>query len=101
MITRGLHPFGIEVKAIDLRRVTAEDCHTLVDLLGQHGVVIVCGQHVSDHEFAEFLSRLGPLTFTKGETAVAHCTNLIQVGPACSTPHKAYCHAASRAVELT
>ena len=76
MITRGLHPFGIEVKAIDLRRVTAEDCHTLVDLLGQHGVVIVCGQHVSDHEFAEFLSRLGPLTFTKGETAVAHCTNL-------------------------
>ena len=38
MITRGLHPFGIELEAIDITHVSSDECNTLIDLLGQHGV---------------------------------------------------------------
>ena len=76
MITSGLHPFGIELKAIDVTRLTADNCNPLIDLLGQHGVVVIREQNITDHQFVWFLSLLGPLTFTKGETAVAHCTEL-------------------------
>lgn len=102
MITKGLHPFGIELGAIDLAKISAEDCNTLIDLLGNYGVVIVRGQAISDQHFAEFLSRLGPLTFTKGETAVAHCAELNVVSNSNrATPPRSVFHTDTSYVEHT
>jgi taurine dioxygenase len=77
-------------------RVDALDERTVArvrQLLAQHGVVIMPGQHVDDDGFLRFLRSFGPLMFTVGETAVpAHpdlnvISNVGRMTPPRSTFH--------------
>lgn len=53
------------VEALDERKVAG-----MRQLLAEHGVVILPGQHVDDDEFLQFLRSFGPTMFTVGETPV-------------------------------
>ncbi|MEM1325524.1 MAG: TauD/TfdA family dioxygenase [Bacteroidota bacterium] len=63
-------PVGAEVEDIKLSELTPAQATQVKELLGEHGVLIFRDQHCSDGEFVEFLEKLGPLTFTVGETPV-------------------------------
>ena len=74
-------PFGIAVSGLDLAQATAVEIKQLKQWLGQHGVAVLKGvftpfaaadQTARDAAFVKFLAQLGPLTFTEGETPVAH-----------------------------
>ena len=51
--------------------LTDQDAQDLKAAMAEHGVVLFRNQLISDSEFVAFLRRLGPLTFTMGETPVA------------------------------
>ena len=70
MRTRVLSPVGVEVDAPPLAELGADDIAAFVDLLAEHGVVVLPGQHADDTDFLAFLRRFGELTFTTGETPV-------------------------------
>lgn len=61
----GARVSGFRVGALDPRAVT-----DLQYLLAEHGVVILPGQDIDNHEFIKFLRSFGELMFTTGETPV-------------------------------
>lgn len=72
-------PFGIAVSGLSLEQCTSCDINQLKQWLGQHGVAVIKGafahigiddQAARDDVFVRFLARLGPMTFTQGETPV-------------------------------
>lgn len=75
-----LQPFGVEVKGFDIQAASASELTELKQLLAWHGVLVLRGvgsaagrsAQDADAGFVDFLKRLGPLTFTVGETPVAH-----------------------------
>ncbi len=50
-----------------LSEVTDQEIDDIKTALAAHGVIVFRNQTISDAEFADFLSRLGELTFTEGE----------------------------------
>lgn len=84
---KALQPFGAEVLGLDICRASASELIQLKQLLAWHGVVVLRGANRAnadgcesngvqlagnaDQTFVDFLKRLGPLTFTVGETPVA------------------------------
>ncbi|MGF1535958.1 MAG: TauD/TfdA dioxygenase family protein [Elainellaceae cyanobacterium] len=71
MELRPLSPFGAEITQFDISTASEAEVKTFRHTLANHGVAVIRHQHGSDAEFAAFLQRLGPLTFTVGETPVA------------------------------
>ena len=76
-----LLPFGITVSGWNFEQTSAVEIGKLKRWLGQHGVAVLKGAFASipaadpsarDAAFVKFLTQLGPLTFTEGETPVAH-----------------------------
>jgi taurine dioxygenase len=65
-----LHPVGIQLTDLSLGHLSEVAVLGLEELLGQHGLIVLPGQHIDDVGFVEFLKRFGPLTFTAGEIAV-------------------------------
>lgn len=65
------HPLGATVRDLDLRELGPDQAEQLKDLLAEHGVLHLPDQHhLDDAAFTAALRRLGPLTFTVGETPV-------------------------------
>lgn len=75
-VFRRLEPFGQEVTGLSVEQITQTQIEDLKRRLAASGVVAVRDQHITDDAFAAFLSQLGPLTFTLGEKALAHCPQL-------------------------
>ena len=75
-----LWPFGVEVgkASVDINTVATKPggADLLRAAIASHGVVVFREQWIDDQTFVSFLSRLGPLTFTAGETPVLHCPDL-------------------------
>ncbi len=65
-----LTPFGLEFKGVDLGAVDDDVIAVLHAKLGEAGFVVFRDQTVDDAGFVALLQRLGPLTFTDGETPV-------------------------------
>ena len=76
MIIKPLHPFGAEVTALDLANVSAAQFEQLAHLVATARVVVFRRQAIDDAAFVRFLGGFGPLTFTQGETPVAHAPDL-------------------------
>ena len=76
MQTARLQPFGTEVAGFDLARPPSSDADDLIRLISASRVVVFRGQTIDDAGLVRFLSRLGPLTFTDGETPVEHAPQL-------------------------
>jgi taurine dioxygenase len=70
MKTEVLQPLGAVVTDVEVGALDPLSAHRLTDLLARNGVLILPDQDVDDERFLAFLQSLGPLTFTKGETAV-------------------------------
>ena len=64
------NPLGATLTDISLAAIGEDDVEQIRDLLAEHGVLVIPDQEVDDDAFADFLRRLGPLTFTAGETPV-------------------------------
>lgn len=64
-----LDPVGVKVTGLPLHELNPELVAQLKELLADHGVLIIPGQHIDDAGFVAFLEQFGELTFTKGETA--------------------------------
>jgi taurine dioxygenase len=67
-----LSPFGIEINEIKITQMSDEAIVALKYALANHGLAIFRNQVLSDADFVAFLNRLGQMTFTVGETPVAH-----------------------------
>jgi taurine dioxygenase len=67
-----LFPFGAEIKGFNIETATVDCIHALKQILAHNGVAVLRNQPTSDAKFVALLKRLGPLTFTVGETSVAH-----------------------------
>jgi taurine dioxygenase len=65
-----LKPFGCAAIECQITTLTAQDIIKLKTNLAHEGFVVFQGQTASDQEFVDFLKKLGPLTFTVGETPV-------------------------------
>ena len=70
------YPIGAEIEGLQLPEVTGQQAERLKELLAEHGVLIFRNQLCSDETFVSFLQKLGPLTFTIGETPVDHHPDL-------------------------
>ncbi len=64
-----LDPIGVRVTGLSLGELDPGQVSRLRDLLAEHGVLIMPGQHIDDAAFVAFLKGFGELAFTKGETA--------------------------------
>lgn len=71
-----LSPFGVEVNRVEITALQDEDIDSLKNALAHHGFVVFRQQSANDADFVRFLDRLGQLTFTIGETPVAHQPDL-------------------------
>jgi taurine dioxygenase len=71
-----LQPVGIEITGFSLQTLDLEMIPALKRLIADHGVLILPGQEIDDADFVGVLQKLGPLTFTKGETEVVGCPDL-------------------------
>ena len=94
---QALSPFGAEVgKApvdIDTVATTTSGGDFLRGAIARHGVVVFRQQWIDDNTFVAFLNRIGPLTFTAGETPVLHCPDLnIVSNVGRTTPPKSVFH---------
>ena len=93
MEVRPLDPFGAEIVGLDAARASGEEIAACGRLLGEGGVLVLRDQTLDDDGFATFLARFGALTFTRGETPVAHrpelnvVTNAGRTTPPRSTFH--------------
>jgi taurine dioxygenase len=67
---RTLSPFGMEANEISLNEIDDRDLVALKYVIANNGLLIFRQQAVSDADFVAFLSRLGLMTFTVGETPV-------------------------------
>lgn len=63
-------PVGATITDFELRNVSAGDSARLQELMATFGALVFRDQHLSDSEFVDFMRKLGPLTFTVGETPV-------------------------------
>lgn len=64
-------PLGATLTGVDLATLDQAGAERLKDLLAEHGVLHLPGHdHLDDDAFVAALRRLGPLTFTVGETPV-------------------------------
>lgn len=72
---RPLSPFGVEIVGLSLKDGTADAEH-LRTQVERHGVAVVRDQFIDDTTFVVLLEELGPMTFTNGETPVAHAPML-------------------------
>lgn len=66
-----LSPFGARIDGVDIADLTKARAEGIAGTAAQHGVAILRGQSCDDHRFVAFLSALGPMTFTEGETRLA------------------------------
>jgi taurine dioxygenase len=88
-----LTPVGARLAYFRVDALDGRTVASLRQLLAQHGVMIVPGQHVDDGGFLRFLRSFGPLMFTAGETPVpAHpdlnvISNVGRMTPPRSTFH--------------
>ncbi len=73
---RVLSPFGVEATGINITDLQDKEIVGLKERLADRGFVIFRKQSASDADFVAFLARLGALTFTIGETPVAHQPDL-------------------------
>jgi taurine dioxygenase len=73
---RTLSPFGMEANEISITEIDDQDLVALKYVIANHGLLVFRQQAVSDADFAAFLNRLGPMTFTVGETPVIHQSDL-------------------------
>jgi taurine dioxygenase len=64
-----LAPFGV---ATNQKISDVDDPIAIQNLLANHGVIAFRHQSADDAEFVAFLSQLGPMIFTAGETPVLH-----------------------------
>ena len=102
LICTELQPFGLAVTGFNVAQIDVEFADQLRNWLGLHGVVVLRGAFAAaktldqanrDAVFVRFLEHLGPMTFTSGETPVAHqpMLNLVSnVGR--TTPPKSVFH---------
>lgn len=65
-----LQPVGAQVTDLSLKGVDADTVDQLVQLLAEHGVLIMPGQEIDDSSFVDFLRQFGELMFSVGETPV-------------------------------
>ncbi|MCW3038721.1 MAG: taurine catabolism dioxygenase, partial [Solirubrobacterales bacterium] len=65
-----IDPVGVEVRGLAAGALDAAAAEELKDLLAEHGVLILRGQHLDDEGFVAFLRRFGLLAFTQGEAPV-------------------------------
>jgi len=70
MTVRKLFPFGIEISGASAGAINAEQTEAIKQCLAEESVVILRDQPADDNAFISLLKRLGPLTFTQGETPV-------------------------------
>lgn len=63
-------PVGATVEGVKLSQLTDEQANQMKVLLAEHGVLFFRNQHCNDEEYVGFLRKMGPLTFTVGETPV-------------------------------
>jgi taurine dioxygenase len=68
---RALSPFGIEANETNIAEINDKDLVYLKHVIAGNGLLVFRKQAVSDADFVAFLSRLGPMTFTVGETPVS------------------------------
>lgn len=73
---RALSPFGVEAVGIKITDMACEDVEALKRAIAHNGFITIRKQQVSDADFVAFLKRLGPVTFTVGETPVSHQPDL-------------------------
>jgi taurine dioxygenase len=73
---RTLSPFGVEVNEISIRDINNKDLVFLKHIIAHNGLLVFRKQAVNDTDFVAFLSRLGSMTFTVGETPVLHQPDL-------------------------
>jgi taurine dioxygenase len=73
---RALSPFGLEANQISITEMNDKDLVSLKHVIASNGLLVLRKQAVSDADFVAFLSRLGPMTFTVGETPVLHQPDL-------------------------
>jgi taurine dioxygenase len=67
---RALSPFGAEANEMSITNINDKDLVSLKHVVANNGFVIFRKQAVGDADFVAFLSRLGSMTFTAGETPV-------------------------------
>jgi len=68
--TTDLEPFGLEVHGLDLDSLDPERAEELRRLISGARVAVFRDQRIDDQGLVRFLSSLGELTFTDGETPV-------------------------------
>jgi taurine dioxygenase len=71
-----LKPFGMEVTGVDLGALDASHADAVARLIATARVAVFREQTIDDAGLVRFLRRLGPLTFTDGETPVADAPDL-------------------------
>ncbi|MEE4539861.1 MAG: TauD/TfdA family dioxygenase [Erythrobacter sp.] len=76
MRVAALTPFGAEAFGFDCTAADDEAANRIGYLVARHQVLVLRSQLATPPQFAAFLSRLGPLTFTEGETPVAAAPDL-------------------------
>jgi taurine dioxygenase len=77
---RALSPFGIEATEISITEIKDKDLISLKQIVANNGLLVFRKQAASDADFVAFLSRLGQMTFTVGETPVSYHPDLNVVG---------------------
>ncbi len=92
-----LSPFGVEARSafknISDDAIEAHHIDAIKTAIANHGVLLFRKQHIDDHQFVAFLRKLGPLTFTVGETPVAHHPDLnVVTNIGRTTPPKSVFH---------
>ncbi|MEM1366385.1 MAG: TauD/TfdA family dioxygenase [Pseudomonadota bacterium] len=66
-----LSPFGVEYTGT-FADLSDESVEQIARTTSEHGVVVLRDAGMSDDDFVSLLKRFGPLTFTQGETPLAH-----------------------------
>jgi taurine dioxygenase len=73
---QALSPFGITAVDCQITDLKDQDISELKTNLADVGFAVFRQQNANDREFVDFLKKLGPLTFTVGETPVKNQPNL-------------------------
>jgi taurine dioxygenase len=73
---RQLAPFGVEADEISITEISDRSLIAVKQVIADRGLLIFRRQAASDADFVTFLNRLGPMTFTVGETPVFDCPAL-------------------------
>ncbi len=71
-----LSPFGVEAAGLEMGQANTKEIWAAKSALANHGVMVLREQADGDAEFVAFLQKLGPVTFTVGETPVPDAPDL-------------------------